>query len=69
MSFSFEMAANDNKRYFLYRKAAGEADYSVCSEDFVKTGTGESFTLTQLNSGVYRLVRKPAFSGLVIDFR
>ncbi len=69
LSFSFEMAANDNKRYFLYRKAAGEADYSVCSDDFVKTGTGVSFTLTQLNSGVYRLVRKPAFSGLVIDFR
>ena len=69
LSFSFEMAANDNKRYFLYRKAADETDYSVCSEDFAKTGTGVSFTLPQLYSGVYRLVRKPAFSGLVIDFR
>ena len=69
LEFSFAMAANDKKRYQLYRKAAGEADYSLCSEDFVKTGTGVSFTLTQLNSGVYRLVRKPAFSGLVIDFR
>ena len=51
LSFSFEMAANDNKRYALYRKAAGETDYSVCSEDFVKTGTGVSFTLTKLYSG------------------
>ena len=69
LEFSFAMAANDKKRYQLYRKAAGEADYSLCSEDFVKTGTGVSFTLDRLYSGVYRLVRKPAFSGLVIDFR
>jgi hypothetical protein len=69
LEFSFAMAANDKKRYQLYRKAAGEADYSLCSQDFVKTGTGVSFTLDRLYSGVYRLVRKPAYAGFGISIR
>ncbi len=67
--FSVAMAGQENRRYQLYLKASGAEAFEPCTNECVKTAAGVTFTMTRLEPGTYRLVRKPPVGCMVIHFK
>ena len=67
--FSVDTTLPQGDHFCLFRKARSDTTFKQCDAEGVVSGSSVTFTLSKLESGTYRLVRKPIHSGFSIIFR
>ena len=67
--FTVDTTLPQGHHFCLYRKARPDMPFKLCEVEGVVAESSVTFTLPYLESGTYRLVRKPIQNGLVIVFK
>lgn len=67
--FSVDTTLPRGDHFCLFLKARSDTAFKQCDAEGVVSGSSVTFTLSKLESGTYRLVRKPIHSGFSIIFR
>ena len=67
--FSVDTTLPQGDHFCLFRKSRSDTTFKPCDAEGVVSGSSVTFTLSKLESGTYRLVRKPIHSGFSIIFR
>ena len=66
LEFSVDTALPGGHHFCLFRKTKEDTKFEQCNEEGVVSGSRVTFALDSLESGTYRLVRKPIRYGLQI---
>ena len=67
--FTVDTTLPQGHHFCLFRKARPDMPFKLCEVEGVVAESSVTFTLPYLESGTYRLVRKPIQNGLVIVFK